>query len=221
MKESCRARLRKHHPGWALGPVLLMAVLGTACGDSPLKPGTELLDQENLLEGSLAGQGIGRFSDLNGDPDPTGSAFDYQDAQTFTAGVSGRLSRVTVALRNLGGATDPVVVELREIVGGGPDSVDSRVLGSVTVGAADVAPSMNGDPSTWPSFDVASLGIDVIEGHVYAFAVRSVSTIPYLLNPELTMGYDRGEGYRRNRALGAGWLPLDWDFGFQTFVLVS
>jgi len=56
------------------------------------------LDQQNLLDGSLGGQGIGRFSDINGDPDPDGTSFDFQDAQTFTPAVTGQLRRIKVPL---------------------------------------------------------------------------------------------------------------------------
>ena len=47
--------------------------------------------------------------------------------------------------------------------------------------------------------------------------VETVSTNGFLYNPESTLGYAEGQGYRRNFALTPTWAPSQ-DFGFQTFV---
>jgi hypothetical protein len=201
--------------------VLVAGTLFVAgCGESSTGPHAPVLDQQNLLDGTLGGQGIGRFSDFDGSPDPTGTSYDLQDAQTFTAGISGRLTSIRVAVRNLSGASLAVILEIRNVVAGAPDPDDAQVIGSASVEGAGIVSSVTTDPSTWPSFDVQSLGVDVVAGNVYSFSVRSLSTLPYLYNPELTSGYDQGAGYRRNRALGTGWSSGGADFGFQTFVSV-
>ena len=200
---------------------LVVLLLGTACGDSSTGPKSEVLDQENLLDGTLGGQGFGRYDNGSGDPDPSGTSFDWQTAQTFTAGVSGTLTRVKLPVRNLFGATEPVIVEIRAVVDGAPDTLDSGLLGSASLPAADFASVLNDDPSTWPSFDVSNLGIHLVQGHVYAFTARSVDPAGFLFNPESSMEYSGGEHFYKNAALGEAWNTNPDDLGFQIFVLGS
>jgi hypothetical protein len=180
-------------------------------------PDASVLDQQNLLDGDIGGQGIGRFNDLNGAPDPEGTSFDFQDAQTFTVGVSGLLTRIKVPLVNTGGATTGVTLQLVAAVDGVPD--EGRSLGEVIIPASAVPTEFGtiGTPAAWPTFDFTSQGITVVRGQSLAFIVRSLSTIAYLYNPEFSSGYDAGTGFRRNRALSTTWNAIG-DLGFQTFV---
>jgi len=182
-------------------------------------PDAAVLDQENLLDGSLGGQGIGRFNDSNGAPDPNGTSFDFQDAQTFTVGTSGRLSRITLPLVNTSSATLGVTVQIVAVLDGVPDETHS--LGEVTIPASAISTDLGSraNPAQWASFDLSSLAIDVVQGQQLAFIVRSLNPGAYLYNPEFSSGYVGGTGYRRNLPLGATWGGSDGDFGFQTFVL--
>ena len=179
---------------------------------------TEVLDQQNLLDGSLGGQGIGRFSDLDGTPDPNGTSFDFQDAQTFTVGTSGQLSQIKLPLVNTSSATIGVTVQIVAVLDGTPD--ESHSLGEVTIPASAISTDLGSrsNPAEWATFDLTSLGINVVRGQELAFIVRSLNAGPYLYNPEFSSGYVGGTGYRRNRALAAAWSGSDGDFGFQTFV---
>lgn len=176
------------------------------------------LDQQNLLDGSLGGQGIGRFSDNDGSPDPDGTSFDFQDAQTFTVGISGRLSQIKVPLVNLSGAEAGVTMQIVAVVDGVPD--EGQSLGEVTIPSTAIPTEFGatGNPAQWATFDLTGLEIQVDQGQVLAFIVRTLSTSAYLFNPESTLGYANGTGYRRNRALTAAWSTAGQDFGFQTFV---
>lgn len=175
-------------------------------------------DQQNLLDGEIGGQGIGRFNDTDGSPDPEGTSFDYQDAQTFIVSQSGRLSRIKVPLVNNQGATAGVTLQIVAVVDGVPD--EGHSLGEVTIPASAIPTDFAtiGVPAAWPTFDLTSLGISVTRGESLAFIVRSVSPVAYLFNPEFSSGYDNGSGFRRNRAISATWSALG-DFGFQTFVV--
>jgi len=177
------------------------------------------VDQQNLLDGSLGGQGIGRFNDNNGAPDPDGTSFDFQDAQTFTVGRSGRLSQIKLPLVNTASATLGVTVQIVAVLDGEPDETHS--LGEVTIPVSAVSTDLGSraNPAEWASFDLSTLAIDVVEGQQLAFIVRSLNPGPYLYNPEFSSGYVGGTGYRRNAALGAAWSGSDGDFGFQTFVM--
>ena len=177
------------------------------------------LDQQNLLDGSIGGQGIGRFNDNNGAPDPDGTSFDFQDAQTFTPGVSGRLARIKVPLINLSGATTGVTMQIVALLDGVPDETHS--LGEVTIPASAISTSFDdiSNPAAWASFDLSGLEINVVQGQAVGFIVRTLGTASILYNPEFTSGYANGAGYRRNRALSASWSNSEADFGFQTFVI--
>ena len=180
------------------------------------------LDQQNLLDGSLGGQGIGRFSDINGDPDPDGTSFDFQDAQTFTPAVTGQLRRIKVPLVNNQGATVGVTMQVVAVnTDGVPD--ETHVLGEVTIPAAAIPTDFTGtigNPATWATFDFSSASIGTTSGQALGFIVNSLSPVSYLYNPESTNGYANGTGFRRNRALTAAWGTFEQDFGFQTFVTV-
>jgi hypothetical protein len=179
----------------------------------------EVLDQQNLLDGSLGGQGIGRFSDLDGTPDPNGTSFDFQDAQTFTVGTSGQLSQIKLPLVNGSSATLGVTLQIVAVLDGVPDEAHS--LGEVTIPVSAISTDLDSrsNPAEWATFDLSSLAIDVVEGQSLAFIVRSLNPGAYLYNPEFSSGYVGGTGYRRNRALTAAWSGSDGDFGFQTFVV--
>jgi hypothetical protein len=141
-----------------------------------------------------------------------------QDAQTFTAGVSGQLVRIRVPLVNTGLSTTGVTMEILAVAGGAPDNATS--LGQVTIPASAISANFGtiSNPTAWASFNLTSLGINVTQGQAYSFVVRTTSTIAYLYNPEFTLGYPNGSGFRRNFALGATWNAFQ-DFGFQTFVV--
>jgi hypothetical protein len=181
-------------------------------------PTVNFLDQQNLLDGSIGGQGIGRFNDADGSPDPDGTSFDYQDAQTFIAGVSGQLTEIKVPIFNLEGGTGTVTMQIVAVSDGLPD--EGHSIGEVSIPVAALSTSFGfGNPESWATFDLSDLGITVVRGEQLAFIVRSTSTVGLIFNPETTLGYDNGIGYRRNRALGATWETFGQDFGFQTFVV--
>ncbi|MDJ0975637.1 MAG: hypothetical protein QNJ98_14335 [Planctomycetota bacterium] len=200
--------------------VLLAACGGSGGGDGGLS--TAVLDQQNLLDGSIGGQSIGRFSNIDGSPDPTGASFDFQNCQSFTVGVPGLLREIRVPLFNFAGgmsnATQPVTLEVfRALPSGLPDLNQS--LGSVSIPNSAIATSFApGDPSLWAAADVTSLQITVQIGDQLAFVVRTVDSASYLYNPESTMTYAGGVGGRRNAAVTSTFGLNSGDYGFQTFV---
>jgi hypothetical protein len=198
-----------------------LSLLLASCGGGGGGGASIVLDQENLLDGSLGGQGIGRFSDISGAPDPSGTSFDFQDAQTFTVGIAGRLAEIHVPVFNTSGGVLPVLLEIRNVIAGVPDFDDGTIVGAVSVPAADIPTSFTpSDPTTWVVFDVTGLGIDVDVGDQLAFVVRTPDSDGYIVNPESTSGYSGGAGFRRNRAVTTSWAGGSFDFGFRTFVRV-
>lgn len=196
------------------------------CGGSG-SGSSDALDQQNLLDGDIAVQDIGRFDDFDDTPDPSGTSFDWQDAQTFTAAASGLLTRIRVGVLNVDGATEPVVLELREAVFDmgtmtfvpAPDDSPTFVLGSVALPASSFAAADLASPATWPEFDVSGLGLNVVAGTVYCFSLLTADTAGFFVAPEETLSYAGGAAWRRNRAAATLWTELPGsDFCFQTFV---
>jgi hypothetical protein len=136
--------------------------------------------------------------------------------------VTGQLTRIKVPLVNTNGATAGVTMQLVAVVDGVPD--DTHVIGEVTIPASSIPTDFEGtvgNPENWATFDFSSLNIGVSSGQALGFIVRTLSTKAYLYDPEFSLGYANGIGYRRNRALGTEWSPGEMDFGFQTFVTVG
>lgn len=179
----------------------------------PTPPAVEQLDQQNLIDGQILGQGIGLYSDINGAP----NGGNHQSAQVFTVGVTGRLTRVRVPLHNLGDANGPVTMEILGTVGGAPD--DAQKLGEVTVPVPAAGVVTNANPETWVVFDFGAQQINITAGQQRAFALRSTSTAGIIYQPEATSNYAAGQGFRRNRLVTAAWTPRTDDYGFQVFVL--
>lgn len=208
---------------------LAAAALLAACGLNVIGVGgaPPAIDQENALDGTLTPQGIGRFDERDGSPDPSGASYDLQDAQTFVAGADGQLTFVQLAIENPNGATEPVTLELRKVEpdpgtlsfapvpGDGPTSV----LGRVSIPASAVIDVDPADPDTWPVFDVSGLGVAVVAGETYAFSVLTADPVGFVLSLETSLGYPGGGAWRRNRAVDAAFTPLlGADLGFRTWV---
>lgn len=209
-----------------LMPALALTLILAGCGDDEsasgpvVPPPAEDWDQQNLYEGVVQGQGIGRFSAEDGQGDPGGGLWDLQSAQTVTAGRAGVLARIAVPVRNLGGATEPVHLTLRLLQENlRPEPDDNLSLGQVSLPASSFLDVDLLNPGTWPVFEVATLGMVVEPGRKFCFSVSTVDTTAYILNPEYGAGYPRGDAFRRNRADGPDWTSLPRsDFGFRTWV---
>lgn len=223
----CSRCLRRLSPASLLPvPGLVLILVASGCSDAtgpPVDPppgSGEEFDQQNLYEGVVLGQGIGRFSVEDGHGDPTGADWDLQSAQTVTAGRAGILAGIALPIRNLNGATEPVVLSLRMLQGGTvPEPDDALVMGQVSLPAGRFVGVEVLNPLTWPVFDVTSLGLEVTPGMRFCFSVATTDTVAYILNPEYGGRYEGGGAYRRNRARGPDWeaQPLS-DLGFRTWV---
>jgi len=201
-----------------------VALAGHGCGDearAPAEPEPTLtLDVENRLDGQLGGQGLGRFSVLDGTPDPDGSDYDLQSAQVVTSRLTGVLADIRLPIRNPLGATAPVDLQLRLLRDGRePEPDDGLVIGTASLPAAAFVGVDLTDPGTWPRFDVSGVGLQLTPGRKYCFSVSTVDTLGFVYVVEFTMNYADGGAFRRNRAQTSAWSTMaDADFAFQTFV---
>lgn len=179
-----------------------------------------VLDQQNLLDGQLFGQGIGRFDDISGKGDLSGTKFDHQDAQTFVAGKTGTLEKIKLPIKDyIGKTTQGVILKLlKQNASSVPD--ENQSLGTVSLPASSFKSLDVYNATTWPEFNVAGLAIKVSSGDKLAFSVRTTDTSGYIYNPESTEGYGPGMGFRRNAAVTSVWTATSRDFGFQIYVRV-
>ena len=143
----------------------------------------------------------------------------FPEAQTFTAGIGGRLDQVDVAVgKSLNGAP-PLQIEIRAVVGGQP-------TGAILASAAEPAASfpLTTFPSTFTSVTFAAPAV-VTAGTQYAIVARSASCgfancFNWATGPSGNT-YAAGSGFQSGNA-GATWTPLNafgaQDFAFKTYV---
>jgi hypothetical protein len=132
-------------------------------------------------------------------------------AQTFTAGMSGRLTAASFWMARSNNSSNPIEWS---ISGTDAAGAPSALLASGTA----TAPSSNG--FQWVGFDLSQLQVYVTTGNRYALVV-TCSTSFYNCRgaSNLSGGYAGGSAY--NRWANGGWSAnADKDFFFQTFVTV-
>lgn len=154
------------------------------------------------------------------------STNEYVLAQTFTAGISGKLTGVGLALVDK--ASQDLSVSILETSGGLPD-VGAGVLATETLTPADV----DLDSFSLEMVDFTSAALDLIAGEMYSIMLSS--TTPFQQEYDWTRGsfdtftgddlspqdpYSGGVGYYSDNG-GSTWTALSGyseDFSFQTFV---
>jgi hypothetical protein len=139
-------------------------------------------------------------------------------AQTFTAGVSGKLDQVDLNLSESESPdtpTYPLIVELRDFSG---DLPGGTILASQIVPASDVVPFSN---SSWVSVAFPTPG-SVTAGTHYAIVARSDNVYPetYSWREGGTDPYAAGAAYWASPPT-APWTPVPGptDFAFKTYVV--
>lgn len=187
--------LGEFHRGMRIACLLLAVAVAIAC-PSLAAP---VLDQDHTITSSLA--------DTPSDAQEVG--------QTFTVGVTGTLSQVSVLLGRFPFASGDARLTIYSTTAGGfPDAS----LGFVTISAAAVPAS----PEYVP-VDLTSLNITIAANEVLAFGVKNTGSGPYLMPsvspPPAT--YGGGHGVRRTLNVPPGPWQLyvpERDFGFRTYV---
>ncbi len=98
----------------------------------------------------------------------TGPFATFDKAQTFTVGIEGQLVQVDALIRrNFTGATDSLIMDVRETSGGVPIEDDATTLASVPFSAASVSETLG-----FYSFDISSFGVQVQAGDELAIVLR-------------------------------------------------
>jgi hypothetical protein len=146
-------------------------------------------------------------------------------AQTFTVGITGRLTRIAIKVETdtrFFGPSDTLLFDVRSVTPGGrPQNNDTPVFASAVILLSNL-PDENADPNAlFFSVDISSFALNVVAGEVLAIVLQS--DVPLFamtwMGKEPTT-YTRGGAFVRD--IGPGWDPLDTDFpsdlGFRTFV---
>jgi hypothetical protein len=148
----------------------------------------------------------------------------HQFAQTFTVGMSGRLTRFDVPIVH-GFTAQPITIDLRGTTAGQPVEPDSPVLASFTLPASSV-PQDHGVAATLTTLDLSAANVMVSQGDVLAITMRSNASgnLPnedmYLWQESFTHDDPYPRGSQFSRASSGTWTPLltNDDSLFQTFV---
>jgi hypothetical protein len=147
-------------------------------------------------------------------------------AQTFTAGVTGQLSRTVIQIykKSVGGY--PINLALCRTLNGQPDQ--TQTLGRFALQAADI-PYTPFDPNVTPtSISWAAAGIDVEAGDQLALIAQSDEAQStgywWRISGQGSDEYGYGEAWRYDAEFSR-WLltsgpTLPQDFWFQTYVMV-
>ena len=184
---------------------------------APLALATPILDQSVIYPSS------GGISSYTIYETPTN---EYVLAQTFTAGLTGRLTGVDLALTDK--ATQDLTVSILHTNAGLPDtSAPALATETLTPGDVDL------DPFSLESVDFTSTWVDLYAGNMYTIMLSS--TTPFNAEYDWTRGsfdtftgnplspqdpYAGGAGYYSNDG-GSSWSALSGfseDFSFQTYI---
>ncbi len=167
-------------------------------------------------------------------------AYDAQceDAQTFTAGITGTLSEVDLALYTLPGyPADNLHVDIRRTVGGVPSSQSTDILASTVI--SGLATSDAG-VYQWAQVDLSSFGISVTQGDLLAIVLwtppgsttlcewDNLAEDKWNISSYNQLCYQQGEGYQETLSQPTWHFPLISDggpnysspasFDFRTYV---
>jgi hypothetical protein len=147
-------------------------------------------------------------------------------AQTFTVGLAGTLSLVSVNIARTADTTAPLFVEIRTTVGGIPNAMDGQVLLSTPLSAALVpiaAPTTAGPLSSaafaFINVDLSAFGLAVTPGEILALSMTS-DAVPggYLWGLNVPGTYAGGSSYFRGNGPDVAWMLGGADQNFRTFV---
>ena len=135
-------------------------------------------------------------------------------AQSFTVGVSGILNSIEFNILGIN-ATDDVTFDIRNMVGGSPDALESNALFSTVISNGDIG-SFGSQPYSWSSIvvDVSSANLSVSAGDQYAFVLGSEIGQEYGVQTDYLNGYSGGNRFQQ---LGDGTAFGSSDFFDLTF----
>jgi hypothetical protein len=180
---------------------IFLAALTTGAALLPASASAGTIDQEQTTFGMFTDGGVNSFQSL---------------AQTFTAGITGRLDQVDLMLDKVNSSPDPITVEIRNTAGGKP--------GTTALASASIPNSAIG---TTKAFVSATFGTPagVTAGTQYALVAHSMDMTGLVgwSFQQATDPYPRGGGFNSDQSP-----PIDsWneppgdDFAFRTYVAPS
>jgi hypothetical protein len=162
------------------------------------------LDQQQTTFGAFSSGGVNSSQSL---------------AQTFTAGITGRLDQADLVLSTFSSPTDPVTIEIRNAAGGLPGNT---VLASTSIPISAIP----ADPN--PAFVSATFGSPaaVVSGTQYALVAWSTNAAGspgWSYQPNPANPYPAGRGLNSQASPpGNDWdAPAGDDFAFKTYVVPS
>jgi len=181
--------------------LLVLAFVVAGCGgggggdEQDLEPGVEALDQAM-------------------EPDPPRDSGSGPDrAQTFTVGITGRLTRLDLQLYEESTPVAPLYIQIRPTTGGAPVEESTSAL----AGFAIIPGEIGTLPGEWATFDLTTFDIQVQKGDVLAIVLQSDDE-RWNWQGEGADGYDDGNTFVRVAPTFPTFTEFDLDQGFRTYV---
>jgi hypothetical protein len=138
-------------------------------------------------------------------------------AQTFTAGITGRVDQVDLVLnQTLPPPPDPVTIEIRNVAGGAPGST---VLGSGSIPTSTIGSTQAFVSATFGAPAAVTAGTQYA---LVAYLTNSTSDAGWSFQP-VTDPYPGGAAFNNGSSPPSGdWnMPPGDDFAFKTYVVPS
>jgi hypothetical protein len=151
------------------------------------------------------------------------AAFDA--GQTFTVGMSGRLTRVDLDLYRHGDTAQNLLVDIRRTTSSIlPVQANSPVLAAVSLPASTISSDFFPDSIQWTSVDLSSFGIQVQAGDRLAIVLRNTDPEDHGYEWRTQNAADMNPyagGELCQRPVAGSWYSFpSADFSFRTFVTV-
>ncbi len=145
-------------------------------------------------------------------------------AQTFEVGLTGTLAGIEFNVLKLNGTSGDLTVDIRSLVGSGPDSLAINALGTTTVANSDID-TFGSSPYSWSSIyvDFSAENIAVTEGDMLAFVLSSPSGQGFGIQTDYhyDTGYAGGSRWSQTTAGMAFSESTYADLAFSTYVEVA
>jgi len=183
--------------------VSILALLMVSNVLQPVAAATGTLDQQQT---SILG-GLLLYSS------PPAASYQFL-SQTFTAGLTGALTEVELAIGYEGDSTPTGSVTV-EIHSGSPTGT---LLGSSSLGPSGIPEFVGSAPDVFVAFTFS--GVSVVAGNVYAIVITA-SNAQYDPPHYVVADYYLSDSYAAGTAYyndGSGWIDLTYDIAFKTYV---
>src|SRR6185437_3053082 len=156
----------------------------------------------------------------------TASGYGLDEAQTFTAGTTGRLAQIDLPIWRSVGAS-PLLIDVRTATSSAPAENDAVVLARVSIPASSVSTTHPTSIDAWLHIDLSAFNVRLTAGTKYAIVAMSNDSAggdtEYSWALDTTSAYAAGSSFIRgsnatNVPILTTWTLASGDLDFQTLI---